>query len=451
MGGAEPTQFKVASTLSLTNNRRPANKVDITITVPGRLVVSGNAPLEIGKLTFNTNYDHSDVSAQLLSLTPTISVDQVQTKFYAKSGRWYFITPMHDVNIDDISHSVADASFLFRYYNAQNRAANGPTGSWQNLIGTTLKAGQGYILQTNKAGWLSLPATATGKTAVLATNDVTIPLNTYNAANSTNANWNYIGNPYPCFYDTYYMDLTAPITVRDYSSNTYRAYSPIDDGYVLKPMEAFFVQKPTGLNQILFQQEGRQLTTEVQHTSRASKTENESRQLFDIEITDGIHNDRTRIVVNPQASLTYEPAIDVTKFISQEAVVPQLYTIDGENNQLAINERPVGDGIIPVGLYVSQPGTFTISLSRGNATLLLIDNENGKTTDLSQSDYTFTLNEPATLDKRFILNMSTITSVHSLIERQQQKEQYYDLQGRKVSGNPQKGIYVKNGRKLVVK
>ena len=451
VGGAEPTQITLSSTLSLTNDRRPANKADITITVPGRLVVSGNAPLEIGMLSFNTNYDNGGVSAQLLNQTPTISVDQVQTSIYAQKGRWYFITPMHDVNVDDISHSVSGASFIFRYYNAQNRAANGPTGSWQNLLDNTLKAGQGYILQTNNAGWITLPATDTGKAAVLVIDDVTTPLNTYNAANIANANWNYVGNPYPCFYDTYYMDMTAPITVRDYSNNTYRAYSPVDDGYVLKPMEAFFVQKPTGLNQILFQQEGRQLTAEVQHTARAPKTGNDSRQLFDIEISDGIHSDRTRVVMNPQALLTYEPAVDVTKFMSLEADVPQLYTIDGEGNQLAINERPVGDGIIPVGFYASQSGSFTISLSRGNASLLLIDNENGQVIDLSQGGYTFTT-DAGTYDSRFAIEVGTaFTDVTEIENSKLSNSQCYDLQGRSVNGQPQKGIYVKNGKKYVVK
>ena len=450
-GGAEPTQFRIASTLSLTNDRRPTNKVDMTMTVPGRLVVSGNATLEIGKLKFNTNYNHTSISAQLLNMSPSVSVDQVQSSFYAQSGRWYFITPMHDVNVNDISHSVADASFVFRYYNSQNRASNGPTGSWQNLLDNTLKAGQGYILQTNSAGWLSLPATATGKASVLVTGDVSIALSTYNATNNADANWNYVGNPYPCYYDTYYMDLTAPITVRDYDNNTYRAYSPIDDGYVLKPMEAFFVQKPANLSQILFQQEGRQLTTEVQHTARAPKAGNDSRQLFDVDITDGIHSDRTRIVMNQHASIAYEPAVDVSKFISLEADVPQIYTIDDEGNQLAINERPLADGIIPLGLFVSQPGTFTISLSQGNAALLLTDKENGQVTDLSQVDYTFTLSEPTTLDKRFTLSMPAATDVHSVTIPHRQTGQYYDLQGRKLNGKLQKGIYVKNGKKQIVK
>ena len=216
-------------------------------------------------------------------------------------------------------------------------------------------------------------------------------------------------------------------------------------------MEAFFVQKPTGQNQILFQQEGRQLTTEVQHSARAPKIGENSRQLFDLEITDGTHSDRTRIVMNPQASLAYEPAVDVTKFISMEADVPQLYTIDGEDNQLSINERPVGDGLIPLGLYASQAGTFAISLSRGNSTLLLIDNENGETIDLTQGSYTFTI-DAGIHDSRFTVKVgAAFTNITEIENGMLLNSKYFDLQGRSVNGQLQKGIYVKNGKKYVVK
>lgn len=462
IGGAEPTQIKLASTLSLTNDRRPAKKTDIYMTVPGRLLVSGNAPLEIGMLSFNTNYNHEAISAQLLSQTKSISVDQMQTRFYATANRWYFITPMHDVNVNDITHGEADAAFVFRYYNSQNRATNGPTGSWQNLLDNTLKAGQGYILLTNKAGWITMPATTNSKAAALVIDDVTTALKSYNAASSADASWNFVGNPYPCFYDTYYMDLSAPITVRDYNNNTYRAYSPMDDNYVLRPMEAFFVQKPANQNQILFQQEGRQLTTEVLRPATARRAANGCRQLMDLTITDGIHSDHARLVLNPKASLAYETAVDATKFFSSEALVPQLYTIDDEGNQLAINERPTADGAIRLGLLVSQPGTFTISLNEGVTSLLLTDNENGQTTDLSKDSYTFTIDETGTYDSRFVLGIPDATAIESAqtaSQQTEQPEQLYDLQGRRLNSSMsnsqssilKKGIYVKNGKKQVVK
>ena len=55
------------------------------------------------------------------------------------------------------------------------------------------------------------------------------------------------------------MDFTAPITV--WTGSTYKAYSIVDDNYVLRPMESFFVQKPDEIDNIIFHKEGRQFTS----------------------------------------------------------------------------------------------------------------------------------------------------------------------------------------------
>ena len=447
--GAEPSLLNIGSTLTLTNNRRPVNKVDILLSQDGCLTVGGNAPLEVGTMTFTVNRPNKSYG-QLLNQTSAVSADLMETKYRVYANGWYFITPLHDININDISHSDANAAFIFRYYNSENRANNGPKGSWQNLTENVIHSGQGYILQTNREGWITLPATSNGKAAALVSTDAVVALKSYRAANEVDANWNYVGNPYPCYYDTYYMDLAAPITVRDYDNNTYRAYSPIDDNYVLSPMEAFFVQKPDGLSQILFQEEGRQFAPDVQRSASTRKVINDNRLLFDIEVTDGTHSDFTRLVLSPQASLAYEPAVDVTKFFSQEATVPQLYTLNAEGDALAINQRPVADGIARLGLSASVPGTYSIKLSRGPGQLLLFDTITGQTTDISQESYYFSIDEVGIFDQRFVLNLGT-TSIQSVEDMQQQNGHLYDLQGRPVNNLPSKGIYVKKGKKYVVK
>ena len=459
--GAEPPLLNIDGTLTLTNNRRPANKTDILLDEDARLTVGGNAPFEVGTLTFTCDLGGDDYG-QLINHTTAMSTDQMVSRVYANSNRWYFITPLHDVNIADISHSEGDASFIFRRYNGQNRAAAGPTGSWQNLTSNTLKAGQGYILQTNKAGWLTMPATANGMAAALVADDVTTPLATYNAPNAADASWNYVANPYPCHYDIYYLDMAAPITVWDYSNRTYRTYSPIDDDYALYPMEAFFVQKPAAQSQLLFQKEGRQFTKEVQRPAAARRQTDTNRQLIDLLLTDGTITDRTRIVLNPMASTAYEAGADASKFFSSETDVPQLCTIDAEGNCLSINERPMANGTVALGIHATKPGTYTLSLGARTASqhVWLIDNEEHTQTLLvhpssenGESGYTFTINESnASTHNRFMLLLGTATSINTAAASQQQEQPIYDLQGRPVSESRlQKGIYVKNGKKQVVK
>lgn len=452
--GAETEFLNIGSTLTLTNNRRPAKKVDVLLDEGGSLIVGGNAPFEVGTLTFTINTPNKTFG-KLLNNTPAMTADQVTTRFYARSNRWYFITPLHDVNVNDVSHGNAEASFIFRYYNAQNRAVNGPKDSWQNLTDNTLKAKQGYIFQTNRDGWITMPATYSGKGSVLAYDDVAAVLKTYNAPNTADANWNYVGNPYPCYYDTYYMDFAAPITVYDYNNWTYRAYSPIDDDYVLCPMEAFFVQKPANLTQILFPKEGRQMKAEVERPAKIRKIAGNARQLFDIQVGDGTHCDQTRLVVNSEATTAYEPAHDATKFLSNETTVPQIYTIDEAGNQLAINERPLDQqNSVALGIIANQPGTYTISLVRGQGDLILTDIQTGQTTDLSLESYTFTISEAGYINQRFTLSLgSDITDISTMTTNDNKaNDVVYDLQGRKLSdGQVKKGVYLKNGKKYLVK
>ena len=452
VGGAEPSAIDISGTLSLQNDRRPANKVDVTLNEGARLTVGGNSPFETGTLTFIENRYSDKGYGQLINNTSSMSADQIVTRYYIYRNRWYFITPLHDVNINDINHSDGEASFVFRYYNGQNRAANGPTGSWQDIIGTTLKAGQGYILNSDRDGWITMPSTNSGKAMALISSDAKTALTTYAAAEATDANWNYVGNPYPCHFDTYYMDLAAPITVWDEYNWTYRAYSPIDDNYVLKPMEAFFLQKPSGLSQILFRKEGRQMSEEVMRPVTVRKAAASNRQLFDIVISDGNTADKTRIVLNPQASANYEPECDAVKFFSTETETPQIYTIDQKGNQLSINEQPAPEGPVSLGILIAKPGTFTISLGRQSGTLLLTDTETNQTVDLSLVNYTFTANNTGNLNQRFTLTTNgQSTSINVITNNESAPGEAYDLQGRRIGQTPKAGIYVKNGKKIVVK
>lgn len=450
--GADPAVLNLSGMLTLTNNRRPANKVDVVLNQGARLTVGGNAPFEVGTLTINANLSEKTFG-QLLNHTTAMSADRVTSRCWVYSNLWYFITPLHDVNVADITHSNAEASFIFYRYNAQNRAVNGPQGSWQAPINNILRAGQGYIVQTNREGWITMPATADSKDKALVSADATTPLVTNNASNNADANWNFVGNPYTCYYDTYYMDLAAPITVWDYDAWTYRAYSPIDDDYVLSPMEAFFVQKPASLSQVLFRQEGRQFTPDVQRVDAARRIQGGSRRLFDLRVSDGSHADMTRVVFNADASTAYEPACDAAKFFATahgEAAVPQLYTIDGQGNRLAINERPAG--AVRLGLLTTTGGTFTLSLTRGHGSLLLTDAVTGQTVDLSQHDYTFTLEGSNTADSRFTLHLSDeATGIENVGRIQTQNSTCYDLQGRRLNSQPRSGLYIKEGKKLLVK
>jgi len=408
----DPTNLNLYSKLSLTNNRRPNSSPTIGLQSGGSLIVGGDAPFAVEELGFVENLPNK-IYGQLVNRSKMSVTGKVTTNYYVKSGTWYFLTPFTDVSLSEVTHS-ADASYVFRYYDSENRAANGTkdNASWKNVTDEVLKAGQGYIFHCNKEGWLRLPATEESKAKAVASTDVTTELNAYASENVANANWNYIGNPYPCYYDVYYMDFTAPITVRD--GNNYKAYSIVDDNFVLAPMQSFFVQKPDEVSSILFKEAGRQIESTVNRASARTRSVNAERKIYNFMLSDGFNTDETRVIINDQASLGYELSCDAAKFMSSDEAMPQLYTADTEGNLLAFNERPLADGKVKLGFFAGKAGRYTIGLSSAFADVQLHDALTGQTVSLKENPYQFDVQASGTFDDRFTLIFTggNATAIH---------------------------------------
>lgn len=396
--------WRIASALALTNNRRMNGKPDIELYYGGQFAVSGNAPMTIKNFDI---YVSESNPGRLLNDCAAMTADSITSHFSVDANKWYFLTPLHDVDLTKVTHSNQAASFVFRYYDAASRAANGTGSSWRNVDDGKLAAGKGYIFQSNSAGVVTMPAAAATHIQVLTTNDVTTTLEAHEATASANKSWNYVGNPYPAYYDIYYMDFTAPITV--WTGSTYKAYSIADDDLVLRPMQSFFVQKPDGVDNIVFHKEGRQTTSGIERASAAKgrlmASANIARQFFNLEIAneEGL-SDETRLVINENALTGYELERDAAKFMSVNADVPQIYTLDTEGNRYAINERPQKDGNISLGYLAPQDGFYTISAMKAEGDITLYDKEQNKCVDLSAQDYTFHSKATDGVDNtRFIL------------------------------------------------
>ena len=407
--GDDIDYWKISGELSLTNNRRMDGKPDIDLYYGGKLRVGGNAPMESGVMNY---YISESNPGQLINDCQAMASDSITSIFSVDANKWYFLTPVHDVDLTKVTHS-ANASYVFRYYDGESRGTNGTGNSWKNVDTGKLLAGQGYIFQCNASGSLSMPADAAGHLQILNTEDVTKALNAYESTASANKSWNYVGNPYPSYYDIYYMDFTAPITV--WTGSTYKAYSIVDDDCVLRPMQSFFVQKPDEIDKIVFHKEGRQFTSTVSRASyapqRAKSTEGAYRYLFDIQISNEENMiDETRVVINDKALCTYEIEKDASKFMSMENSVPQIFTLDKEGNTYAINERPAEDGNVALGYRAAQSGFYTISLFKAAGEVLLYDKKMDKTIDLTTQDYTFYSDATEGVDStRFTLIFGNMT------------------------------------------
>lgn len=448
--GDDVDYWKITSPLMLTNNRRMQGKPDVDLYYGGQLTVGGNAPMTMGQFNMYVNESNP---GRLLNTCDAMTADNAKTHFAVEANKWFFFTPLHDVNIADIQISN-DASYVFRYYDAQNRATNGASGSWKNVDTDKLLAGQGYIFHCNTACEITFPADVNGQSQLFRTGDVSRTLTVNEATTTANRSWNYIGNPYPCYYDIYYMDFTAPITV--WTGSTYKAYSVADDEFVLRPMQSFFVQKPDAVDAIIFHKEGRQLTTDITHNaaarSRAGAIGN--RHVFNIAIENEEQQDVTRVVINDEASMSYEVERDAAKFMSMDASVPQLLTLDSEGNSYAINERPVANGQVCLAYYVGKDGFYTIRALRTDGEVSLYDAELNKTVDITSEGYTFQSNATGGVNSsRFMLTFKVggTTGIDATMEDSENvNSDVYNLAGQRVA-QPTKGIYIQNGKKVVRK
>lgn len=371
---------------------------NIDIYSGGGLIVKGNEIQNAGDI-------HINGSGTIIA-NGNVDASKFHIDIDVNSNEWYFFSFPFDIKRSDI---VAPGQFIFRKYDGATRASQG-SGGWKDLDASDLwlHRGTGYIFQSSESGKLTLPVVKE-KFGKLEAENVQEALGTYASNNEQNASWNFVGNPHTSYFDMDDLGYYAPITY--WNGMSYEAVRPGDDNYVFKPFQAFFVQKPQNVNEMEFgaefrlTQEGSQKRSSVNKAKRLAKGIDVNRQMVNLTLSDGSHTDKTRIVFNEDKTQRYELDCDAAKFESSTAV-PQLYTLEANNVQLAINERPLGS--VNLGFEVQKSGDYTISAIRMDSPMLLKDNLTDATVDLSTSDYHFT-SEAGTFNGRFTLmpNKST--------------------------------------------
>ena len=411
--------------------------------------------LSVGNFTQNEDLASGNGLTTMI-INAEMSSDNVSLKMKIKTGLWYFISFPFDVNVKDIN--VSEGVFwVIREYSGANRAALSED-TWLNKTSDSmLNAGMGYILQCSvgeKESEVEFLFPAVGnnnKNGIFSHTDVTLPLATYNSEYLFNQSWNLIGNPYPAYYDSKTLDHKGVITI--WNGNGYTAYSLEDDEYVLKPFEAFFVQK-SDADGITFKTKGRSLynNKESESNRHAAPINNRERYIFNFIIDNETYSDRTRLVINENAKHDYEIECDASKMLSDKNDI-QLYITDGLI-KYAIDERPLGDGLIKLGLNVRKDDTYTISLQdkeTENIPIVLIDNETGKHTNLSQNDYSF-IAQAGEYGERFSISIGgdpNVTGINQVKNHADTNKIWYTFDGKEITKPQNSGVYiVRQGSKV---
>lgn len=446
-----PDKVNLYKKLELTSNARIPNSTDIYLGYGSSLIVNGNNPQAFG--SYKQHMDMEDrYTSSLISRcnAMTSAASTLQYYFDATSsgyGCWHYVCMPFDVKRSEITPLTEGRAIAVRYYDSESRATNGASGNWKDVpADSVLHMGKGYIFRINKGGSVELPATEETHNAIFRSDAISTPLKEYAAVESANAGWNFVGNPYPCFYDIYYMDFAAPITVWNISNRTYNAYSAADDEFVLMPSQAFFVQKPSLVDAITFQPAGRQINKTIDHSAlamrRAARSKQVQRKLVDVALTCADRTDRTRVVVNANASDDFCADNDAVKMMAYEGT-PQIYTIAGAD-QLAVNEGAHRDGSVALGMYLPADDAYTIAVDRDELGVKLLDY--GVEVEMP---YTFSAAEGC-LDDRFTLTFEApTTGINTVATDADADNAIYTIDGRRVNSTAQKGIYIQNHKKIV--
>lgn len=419
----------------------------------------------------------------------TATADLIDVRW--KTDDTQCLTPAFDINVSDIVAEREGAPFAFFRYDAAARAVGNMDGAWVRMKnGDVLKAGQGYLLMAERVvtgrrddqgyaateyPYIHLRSHQDGKNYFLGTDDVTLPLVHASGEFTHNKNWNLVGQPFPAFLDIRAIDYDGPIMRHTGGyGGWWEAYSPLDDEVVLNPMEPFFVQVPDGISSITLDADRRQLGNEFvkgnePNNSRALRRadKNSQREVFNITLTDAssdatMKSVRTRLVINPEATTRYDIGRDAPMMAANGSTL--LYT-QAAGVAYAINERPLDDGLVRLGMQLAKGGTYRLALSRKDgaavsdvvADIYLYDQETGLRTLLLAADgtsgeaYEFSVGDGATLSSRFVIAIgdadpTSITDVE--VAQPVGIDVFYNLAGQRISA-PQQGVYIYHGKKLI--
>ena len=450
----------------------------------GNLTISGRSKLAVNDFSMVLSPCSKTTRTALrptsLIVKGEMRAENVTINLWNATNRWQFVSFPFDVKVSDIVPVDSTTSWVIRGHSGAERAAGNAAAVWQNLSADdVLQAGKGYIMQCYKpndkngngyyaAQFTVRPLTTTvNRQQIFNADNRTVALEEHLAEFEHNRSWNLIGNPYPSYFDTRFLDFEAPFLVWNSNNGNYEAYSPVDDSYILAPAEAFFVQRPVDQENITFLKDGRQtdhyartLVEEEPASApqriRAAYDSNAhtaaQRTVFNITLAkDGQQADRTRVVINEAATMQYDLSRDAAKFTGTEPAVSQIFTINGAT-RYAINERPLNNGQALLGLHFGTDGTYTIGLSnQPDGQVTLEDRLTGTKLQLNgTAGYSFTAKAGDSTD-RFVLHFDAVaTGINAATANEADRnDDTYTLDGRKVNNPTAPGLYIKGGKKVI--
>ncbi len=367
-------------------------------------------------LTLLINSDASGTGTLLDSGVEDSDADNTNVEQYLvfnNSGN----TEYHFVSIPVANHLVEN-SFNNCYVYPYNETNN----SWDYLsTGDYLEVGKAYSVfySGNQNTTVTFSET-------LNTGDQTISVTkTDYSGTPADDNWNLVGNPFPSpvDWDSVTKDnIESAIYTWNSSTLVYASYSSGigTNGYnndgIIPAMQGFFVHAITAGDFTIPQ------SARVSDNSQGylKSAENTSDVLRLMSAGNG-YNDETVVRFTENAGIGFDGEYDAYKFLSESDSVPQLYTLNADNNKLSINALPnfMNTVIVSLNFETGIQGEYSITATGLESfsdplSIVLEDLLENTTQDLFENPvYEFSAN-PDDEKERFLLHFDEVTTLDEL-------------------------------------
>ena len=420
---------------------------DIYVYENSSLIVPNGTNYTINNLSLRRKEDAvASVSAYPDALKlPESAAAPISLDFRLSAESWHWFTLPYDCNISEVTWidgtpAKYNEEWFLMTYDGETRAATQAGGCWKAYTGTTIKAGEGFILAIN--GNINKPAHTyelrfpMSKEVLAAEGtDKTVDVRAWGVENNIRPNhkgWNLIGNPYLAYYQRDNItkfeglrlgQLTGPDPQTGYWEQTGTVpyvVVPVGAGWIayeqvlasetdLLPFTAYFVQVGNDGKH----ESDDELSIEFDHTKlqlsatpmpasiiQRSATEDEEPIIVGVSLTNAKgESDKTSLIIDDQYTDEYEMHADFFKWFGDYYTYytkPVLYTVGADQGKRAFNalNEELATQPVALGMYAAQAGEYTFTLDlRSDLShveeIWLHDATENIYTNLLQDSYTF--------------------------------------------------------------
>ena len=423
---------------------------DIYVYENSSLIVPNGTNYTINNLSLRRKEDAvASVSAYPEALMlPESAAAPISLDFRLSAKSWHWFTLPYDCKISEVtwvdgSPAQYNVDWFLMTYDGEKRAATQAGGCWKAHTGTTIKAGEGFILAIN--GNINNPAHTyelrfpMSKDVLVAEGiDKTVDVRAWGVETNIRPNhkgWNLVGNPYLAYYlkdninsfeGLRLGELVGPNPQTGYWTQTgdvpyvvvpigagYEAYEQLLASETdLLPFTAYFVQVgndgthnssqdlKVSFDHTKLQLSATPMPASIVRRAPSEVNETEEPVIVGVALTNSLgESDKTSLVIADRFTNEYEMQADFFKWFGDYYnyyTKPVLYTIGADQGKRAFNalNEELAAQPIPMGMYAAQAGNYTFSLNQQFdlsrvEEVWLYDATQSTYTNLMQSDYTF--------------------------------------------------------------